>query len=364
LPAQAAPRPPELVLVYAPQGSPPEVGAALVKVADVARQRGVAVLDLSAAALPALTAKALLRRGIDSYDAFRYDDAYAALEAALIEAARTGAADLGPTELSDLLLYRALVHHQRGDATKAWDDMVRAATVNPTRMLDALRYPPRVVDAFGRATLAVRQAERGQFVFAAPQGARLFVDGRDVTGELPELVPLPHGEHYVRIELLGTPGYGALRILAEAHHPIAADLAPMPPPTDEDARSLSRQRQARTVLLVTAHISQGAAPTLALRLLDANASAVLDQAGIALASPGGATAIEITGLATRLMSPAPPVPLPIPLVTAPTRPVYLRPWFWGAAGVAATLAVVLPLFLVDTDSSGVHLEPRGELPWP
>lgn len=361
-PADAAPRAPALVVVYAPPSSPPEVASAISQMAEVARERGAVFVDLSSAPLPVPTAKSLLRRGMDGYDAFRYDEAYAALEAALTEAAQSGAADLSSTELSDLLLYRALVHSQRGDATKAWDDMIRAAVVNPTRILDALRYPPRAVDAFGRATLAVRQGEKGQFVFAAPKDAHVFLDGRDVTAELPGPAPCPFGEHYVRIERQGALPYGALLILAEAQHPVTPHQRPPSPPTETDIRRLSRERGAQAVVVAIASVSADAAPTLSLRLFDVPSGAALEHAGVALA-PGGAANPDVARATARLL--APPVPAAVPLVApAPRPPIYLRPWFWGAAGVATTLAVVLPVLLIDKGSNGLNLVPRGEIPWP
>ena len=124
-----------------------------------ARERTTVVIDLTPEGDPPPRARDHLRRGIDDYQAFKFESALAQLEAGLTEATRTGALGLSPDELSELLIYRALVRTELGDAAQAWEDFVRAVVLDPTRRLDAARFPPRATEPFARA---VDQVGAGQ----------------------------------------------------------------------------------------------------------------------------------------------------------------------------------------------------------
>ncbi|HTM23467.1 MAG TPA: hypothetical protein VL172_23250, partial [Kofleriaceae bacterium] len=150
-PAGAA-EPAPILYAWAAADAPPVALEARAAVDEMARRRGTALIDRSPPAPASPDAPGLLRGAIEDYQAFRYEQALDKLERALDEAARTGAAGLTPTELSDLLIYRALVQEQRGDKTRAWDDFVRAAVIDPTRRLDPVRFSPRTVESFTRAT--------------------------------------------------------------------------------------------------------------------------------------------------------------------------------------------------------------------
>src|SRR5688500_10024013 len=130
--AAAEPPPPTpLVVFYAA----PELGPARIAVrgalGGAAQRRGTAMADLSPPDEPSASAALQLRRAIEAYQDFRYAEALASADSGLTEAAATGGLGLSSADLSDLLLYRALALGERGDATRAWDDFIRAATLDP-----------------------------------------------------------------------------------------------------------------------------------------------------------------------------------------------------------------------------------------
>lgn len=364
-PALAAPKPPPLIVFHAPDGEPAEIAAVRDALVRLARAAGTAFLDLSPPPPAPPAAPAHLRRAIEAYDALRYDEALAALEQGVAEAAATGAAGLEPAELSDLLLYRALVHTQRSDGTRAWEDFVRAATVDPTRRLDPYRFPPRTVEAFQRAVDQVRAARRGTLTVEAPAGCTVAVDGRDVTAAPPKL---PHGEHYVRVECPGAPAWGARVVLAEDAQRLAAAPAAPAAPTTAEIAQLARTRGSAAVVWAEVTASPGAPPTVWLRLVDAATGAVKQQSVVALAT-GGAATPDAEAAAKRLVETEMGVlrePEPRVIVRQlPPEPVpwYKRPWFWGAVGVAAATVVLVPLLVEDLPPDSLEIRPGGLFQW-
>ena len=153
----------DVVLVWAP-------GQRVAPIEAVARDAGAVAIDRSPSPAPHEDIRPLLREGIDAYASLRLEDAWAALERAREAADRTGAAGLASSELSDLFLYRALVRTQRGDATVAWDELVVALVVDPTRVLDPARFPPKVVDELERARTLVAERPRASLAVDAPAG--------------------------------------------------------------------------------------------------------------------------------------------------------------------------------------------------
>src|SRR5215468_6989756 len=258
-PAHAAP--PPLVYFHAPPRPPAEAVAAREAVARVAADAGAAFLDGSPVAPPPPVAPAQLARAIELYDGLRLDEAAAVLDAALTEARASGGAGLRPSELSDLFLYRALVFTQRGDADRAWEEMVRGLVVDPTRVLDPARFPPRAVQAFQRAAAQVRALPVGRLAPDAAPACSVTIDGRDAAAPA-----LPFGEHFVRVECPGELPSGAAVTLAEPRQEVALARVAAPAPPDEAIVRLAAGRGATSVLIVTVSASAAAAPTARLRL--------------------------------------------------------------------------------------------------
>jgi tetratricopeptide (TPR) repeat protein len=364
-PTVRAERAPELPLVifFAPAPAAAEAAAARGALARLARAEATALVDLSPALPPAPTAPARLRRAIEAYEAFRYDEALGDLDQAIAEAASTGAAGLEPSGLSDLLLYRALCHVQRGDATRAWDDFVRAATADPARLLDPLRFPPRAVEAFQRAVLAVRAAPTGRLVLDAARTCSAWIDGRAVPATNEPSSPLPHGEHYLRLECPGLAPYSARFSLATEELALKPDLRPPAQPSERDVIALGRTRGASAVLLAVLSPSAGAPATLRLSLLDVASGSLRGQSFVALAA-GGTGDADTTAAAKRLLdrlTSAATAHPPPPMTSR--SPWYRSPWLWGAIGVSLTAAVLLPLTVDVARPAGFDLRPDGPAPW-
>lgn len=341
-----------VVVYHAQPEATVEAAAARDATAGVAAAAGAAFVDLSPPPPATPAAPAHLARGIELFHALQLDEASAALEAALVEARATGAAGLTPEGLSDLFLHRAMVATQRGDAAAAWDELVRAATVGPTRLLDPARFPPKITAAFQRASTAVAGAPRGRLTVVAPPLCRVTVDGASPAGGR----ELPFGEHFVRVECPGERAAGGVALLARPEETVELPRAAPATPADASLVALARERGAARVLAVTVTASTRAPATVRLRLLDAASGASLAEALAAASDP-----VTVRSLSERLLSGRPPG-----VDLAPQRPPpaprrwYQSPWLWGAIGAGVATAILLPLAIRD-EASGFSVRPAGDL---
>lgn len=353
--AAAPEEPPPLVVFYAPFDAPPAVETARRTLARAARAEGSAFLDESPAPPPSPTAALRLRRAVDGYEAFRHDEAARELDAAIDEAARTGGAGLSASELSDLFVYRGMVRTQLGDTTRAWEDFSAAAILEPTRLLDPLRFPPRVIETFERALAAVRGAPRGTLAVAAPAGCDVVVDGRRLPAGLePELV---FGTHFVRIACPGRAPWGGVVPITQPRQRVEPELVPPSPPSPTDLAARAREAGGRRVLLAVARVRPAATPVLELSLLDAGSARPRGTALVVL--DGARAADEVAAAVRRLVRGATRPEAPPPTPPPPPPRWFERPWFWGAVGAAAAAIVLLP-FVADGDPAGFDVRPTFE----
>ena len=371
-PAPRVPAPPPLIVFYAPASDPPTAAAATARATleSTARARGTAMVDLSPAAPLPPAAPQALRRAIEAYHGFAYDDAHGQLQDVLAEAAQTGARGLSPTELGDAHIYRGLVATEQGDAAVAWDGFVHAATLDPTRRLDPVRFSPRVIETFERAIDAASAAGQATATVDVDPACTVHLDSRPVRPGDP--VPVVPGHHYLRVRCPGHAPYGARVLVAGPAQTLRPGLRASMPPTRAAARALGRERGAGALLLAV--VSPGAAPTLAMRLVDVDTGQVQGSALVGL--DGARAAADIRRAADDLIdvlvddrvdvlkgglhgeTPA--------LVSPPSAPApapwYRRPWVWGAAGAAVSAAVLLPFVFDGDGSSGFGVRLGGELP--
>ncbi len=357
----AAPATPLVVFYAAPELG--EATRAPVRGAlDGAAQRiGSAMVDLSAPAEPVVEASLHLRRAIEAYQDFRYGEALASAEAGMAEAAATGGLGLSDTDLSDLLIYRALALTERGDSARAWDDFIRAATVDPSRRLDPVRYPPRVIETFTRAVKAVAAAPPAALVVELPPGCELWLDGRSVTGQ--KSLSTSRGEHYVRTRCAQRAPYGARILVASDEHRLAPELPALVPPDEPAIRAAARQRGFGSALSATlGRGGPGGQLILTLRSIDAPGERPRGMVVLRLARPDSTAGIEAA--LNRLLAP-PPVTVAAGARGAgrerPT-PWYRRPWLWGLAGAAVAAAVLVPFALDSRTPSDFDIEFGGRVP--
>jgi hypothetical protein len=356
-----AQEPPPIIVFHAPANPPEAVARARTALHRVARERGTAVIDLSPVAEPPAEAARHLGQAIEAYHNFKYDAAHESLQRALAEAGDTGARGLSASELTDIYLYSALVAAQRGDSTRSWDHFVHAATIDPTRRLDPVRFPPRVIESYQRAIDAVAAAGRASIKIAVDASCAVAIDARAASPG--SAVRVAQGHHYVRVDCPGHLAHGARLMISEAEVVIAPALEAPVRPTPERAVEVASERGARTVILALAQVSSGAQPTLRLRLLDARTGK--ERASV-FTRIGESAAADIRGavqdLIDQVVAPAPAIVFGVSGPAGPS-PWYGRPWVWGVAGAAVTTAILLPFVLRSDDVSGFRVTPRGELPW-
>ena len=88
-----------------------------------------------------------LQAALADYAAFHFTEALAKLDELARLADARGGGDLDARQLSEIYLYRALARLEVGPADAAWDDLVRAARLDPARVIDPARFTPRAVAA-------------------------------------------------------------------------------------------------------------------------------------------------------------------------------------------------------------------------
>ena len=65
----------------------------------------------------------------------------------------------------------------RDEAQEAFGEVVRLA---PDRVLDTLEYPPKIVSAFNEVRESITSRDGASVAVTAPEGTRVYVDGRRV----------------------------------------------------------------------------------------------------------------------------------------------------------------------------------------
>lgn len=305
----------DAVLVWAP-------GQHVAPIEAVAREAGAVAIDRSPTPPQQDDIRPLLREGIDAYAALRLDDAWTALERAREAADRTGAAGLASSELSDLFLYRALVRTQRGDPTVAWDELVIALVVDPTRVLDPARFPPKVVDELERARTLVAARPRANLVVDAPAGCAITVDGAPASD-----TPRAVGPHWVRVTCVDRVARGMRVDVVAPETKISIQPPPVPAIDDNDTLVQARAAGWRSWIVAEVH---GATATARLVGLDGRER---DRRTVAISG-------DLAPLADAVRVLLHPRDTP--------RPWYRRSWViaTGAAAVVAAIAIPLTVVLV------------------
>jgi len=334
--AVAAPRA-DVVVLWAPGVAPEPIAAA-------ARDGGAALIDRTPPRPPAPPAiDASIRRGIDAYEALRFDDAWAALSEARTAADAHGGAGLTPSTLSDLFLYRGLTQIQRGEPAAAWDELVTAAAVAPIRVLDPARFAPRVLEDVERARGAALGRPRVELAITAPVGCAVVLDG--VTLAAPPLeaaavtATVIVGPHWIHATCAADVRWGA-RIEASAPStPVTIAPATPVPPTDDEVLIQARAAGARAALTI---VTRGSVATVRLLAIDGRERERRVVATDALPST----------VAAMLRPP-------------PASRWYRSRWAWaaGAAALAAAIAIPITAAVVgDAGPAAVTIRGPGALP--
>lgn len=323
----------DVVVVWAP-------GAKLAPLERAVRRAGAALIDRSPAANPLPQTAGMLRRAMEAYDALRFDDAWQALDEARALADRTGAAGLSQAQLADLFLYRGLVKIQQGEQNAYWDELVTSVTIDPVRVLDPARFPPRVATELERVHQALAERKRATLAVDAPAGCSVLVDGTaaSAVGSAQPLV----GSHWVYVTCADRAPWGT-RVELTGDQLVVARNTALAPPTDDEVLIQARAVGANAFVDVEIRGGVGTARLIGLdgRERDRRSAAV------------GADLSPLAAAVSDLLSPP------------PVTHWYESRWAWAAGAAAIAAAVLVPVTIAATrDTTPSSLTVKPVYTWP
>jgi hypothetical protein len=330
--ARAAPMA-DVVVVWAP-------GAKVAPIDEVARRAGAAVIDRSPVANAIPATAGVLKRGIEAYDALRFEDAWATLDEARALADRTGAAGLSQAQLADLFLYRGLVKIQQGELTAYWDELVTSVTIDPVRVLDPARFPPRVASELARVHQALRDRKRATLAVDAPPGCTALIDGAAASAVAS--AQLLVGSHWAYVTCADRAPWGT-RVEVTGDQLVVARNTVLSPPTDDEVLIQARTVGARAFVAVEVRSGVGTA-----RLVGVDGRE-RDRRSVA-----------ITGDLTRLAGAVHELLAPVA-----KTPWYETRWAWAAGAAVVAAAILVPLTAAITqDTSPSTWTAKPGYTWP
>jgi hypothetical protein len=322
---------------WQPPGDVAVAARARAAFTEAAARRGAIVIDLVEPARAEPPLSAALDAALADYAAFRFAEALAKLDALARLADARGGGELDQRQLSEIYLYRGLARLEVGPADAAWDDLVRAARLDPARVIDPARFAPRVVAAYRRAATEASQLPRAELELVVPEGAVVRCDGRAQVGA----VTVASGPHLVTVIAAGYEPWAGVVTIAGARERVQPPLRRQEPPDADRLLALTRDRAPARILAGAIVRAERGWRFVARQLTPADGRVVSGSGELADA----AVAVTVEGVVARLMPAAlPPPPAP--------KPLYRRWWVWAVGGgIAATLAVVIPVSVVYGSTS-------------
>jgi hypothetical protein len=309
----------DVVVVWAP-------GASTTPIDEVARRAGAAVIDRSPTASSVPATASILKRAIEAYDALRYEDAWATLDEARALADRTGGAGLSRSQLADLFLYRGLVKIQQGEVNAYWDELVASVAIDPVRVLDPARFPPRVATELTRVHDALVDRKRATLVVDAPPGCTAQIDGAaaSAVGSAQPLV----GSHWVYVTCPDRMPWGT-RVELTGDQLVVARNTALAPPTDDEMLIQARTIGAKAFVVVEIRSGVGTA-----RLVTADGRE-RDRRSVAIAG-------DLAPLARAVSE----------LLVPPARSRwYQSRWAWAAGAAAIVAAIAIPVTMTASQNT-------------
>ena len=326
-PAEAAPSA-DLVVVWAP-------GASVTPVSQAARGAGAAVMDRSPPRAGAANTLQVVQTGIDAFARGDLEQAWNVLEQARSDVDRDGAAGLTRAQLSDLFLYRGLIKTQQGDTNAAWEELLVANTIDPTRDLDPNRFPPNVRAEFERARDSVKKKERVEINVTSLDNCRVRVDGAPTMGPIQAAV----GRHWYQVTCPDRQPEGQR---FELTTPFKAKIEPAPfvPPSDTELLEEARRSGARAFIVAEVHTNVATARLVG---LDGRER---DRRTVSIYGDLGPLADAVAAL-----------------LAPPPSHWYQSRWAWVAGGGLLAAAIAVPLTaLLSRDTASPDL--RVKVPDP
>ncbi|MEO6954585.1 MAG: hypothetical protein ABI321_22495 [Polyangia bacterium] len=216
---------PPTAVFWAPEPAPSVTATARKLLAHALAARGIALDDsVVVGDHPPMLAEALAA-AIEAYRTMQLEVAADALRKLAAEAARTGGGDLDRRGLGDLFLNLGLTEQELGHVDAAWDAFVASANLDPSRMLDPARVPPRAAAVYRRAVTEHAKSAPVAVSMKLPPGAALRIDGEALRLD-GDSIELSVGTHYVQIESEGNePWVRTITVV-----PPQMQLAPTPTP--------------------------------------------------------------------------------------------------------------------------------------
>jgi hypothetical protein len=321
-----------VAIYWEPPGDPPPGASARAAFAEAVRPLGARLVDARAPKPPALPSLVpSLEAARAAYARFAFADAIAKLDELERQASARGGGDLDARQLSEIYLYRWLCRSELGNADSAWDDLVRAARLDPARIVDPALLPPRAVTAYKRAVGEVAQLPRTMWELQVPADTTVRVDGVTVAGTL-SLAP---GSHFVAVAAEGYEPWAGLVGVAGARDRFVPPLRPYRLPDGDRLLALASgapggaaEKRAAHRLLVGAVERSGAGWQFVARDIKLpDGRFVSESVTLSHEAPVSTT---VEALVRRLV--ATPVASPVPL--------HRRWWVWTAVGGAAAAVVV------------------------
>jgi hypothetical protein len=349
LPAPAADAPPPAFAVFwQPPGVPPEAIRARDAFARaITSRKGPQPVDRVAMRPQAIELRGRLAAAMQEYRAFKFAETAAACSELVRAVELAGGGDLDARALADVYLYRGLARLELGQATEAWDDVVRSVRIDATRLVDPAEMPPRAAAMFKRALGEVATAPHAQLEVRAPADAQVLVDGHATSG--PAAVAL--GPHLVRIEAPGFEPWASVVAVTAAQQVLEPPLKAWTPPDPDslvDAARAAGVVRGRVVLGAVRRKADGW--RFLARVVDLPGGQTVSEEAML-----GESAAEHTvgTVLAHVLDPA-----IAPLRRDPTPPAespawYKRWWVWAIVGGAAT-GFAIAVAASSSSSGGVH----------
>jgi hypothetical protein len=236
----------QLVAMYwQPPGHPALGDAVRTAFVDIANTIGARVVDATSPPIQGPALAPALDAAKAAYARFAFPEAIAALDELERLANASGGADLDGRALSEIFLYRGLAKLETAATAAAWEDLVRAARLDPTRVVDPTQFPPRAVGVYKRAVAEVVDLPRAELTLDVPAGATVRVDGTPSTAT----TTVTLGSHFVSVLADGHEPWLAVVSVSSTRTHIAPPLRLYQPPQADKLLGLLGGGDPRRVLL-------------------------------------------------------------------------------------------------------------------
>ena len=244
--ASATPAPSTVAVYWQPPGTPEPGAVARATFVEAMTRQGARVVDAPSRVSPAPSLRPRLEAAQAAYERFAFTQAIAELDELQGLCDARGGGDLSGRQLSELFLYRGLARLETAGADAAWDDLVRAARLDPARVLDPVRFPPRAVTAFAGAVAQSGAGPRARLIVEAPAGAAIRVDGESAASGG---AAVALGPHFLAVDVEGYEPWAGIVSVAGVREVFAPTLRPYQPPDGDRLLALAGEPPPRRLIL-------------------------------------------------------------------------------------------------------------------